>query len=115
MTVSRATVIYDGGCDACTRWAETLGRQNGAAQLDIVSSESVAGRDRLAAIPREDFAGSLQLVLPDGSRLQGANAIETLVTMLPRWRWLAPLFSLPFARPVADRVYRWIAAHRHTF
>jgi predicted DCC family thiol-disulfide oxidoreductase YuxK len=115
MTDSRATVIYDGECEACTRWAETLGRQNGASQLDIVSSGSAAVRERFATIPREDFAGSLQLVLPDGSRLAGANAIETLVTMLPRWRWLAPLFSLPFARPVADRVYRWIAAHRHMF
>lgn len=115
MTDGRATVIYDGGCEACTRWAETIGRQNGAAQIDIVSSDSPAVRERFASIPHDDFAGSLQLVMPDGARFQGASAIETLATMLPRWRWVTPLFTLPFARPIADRVYRWIAARRHTF
>lgn len=114
MTDRRATVIYDGECNACSRWAASLGRQDGAAQLEIIAADSPAARGRFAAIPREDFAGSLQLVLPDGSRLQGANAIETLTSMLPRWRWLTPVFALPFARPIAERVYRWIAVHRHT-
>ena len=112
MTEPLATVIYDGECDACTRWAETLGRQSGAAQLDIVPSNDMLVRDRFAAIPAADFGGSLQLVLADGTRLQGAAAIERLTRILPRWRWLAPLFRLPFARAIAAGAYRWVANHR---
>jgi predicted DCC family thiol-disulfide oxidoreductase YuxK len=115
MTDTRATVIYDGKCDACTRWAELLGRQNGAAQLEIVASDSAVVRARFASIPHADFAEALQLVLPDGSRLQGANAVEELAGLLPRWRWLSPLFALPLARPLAARIYRWIHAHRQSF
>jgi predicted DCC family thiol-disulfide oxidoreductase YuxK len=113
MTDSRATVIYDGECEACTRWAATLGRQNGAAALDIVSSNDSLVRDRFATIPARDFSGSLQLVLGDGTRLQGAAAIERLTSILPRWRWLSPIFRLPFARAIAVRSYQWIAKHRH--
>jgi predicted DCC family thiol-disulfide oxidoreductase YuxK len=113
MTDVRATVIYDGECDACTRWAESLAKQNGAGGLDIVSSADPAVRDRFAQIPPAAFAGSLQLVMPNGSRLEGAGAIEELTQMLPGWRWLSPLFRLPFARPIAARIYGWVAAHRH--
>ncbi len=113
MTEGRATVIYDGECDACTRWAETLSKQPGAAQLEIISSDNRAVHERFAAIPAADLTGALQLVTPDGTRLQGARAIEALIAFLPRWRWLGPLFQLPFARPVAARLYRWVASHRH--
>ena len=54
----------------------------------------------------------MQLVLPDGRVLAGADAAPEILRRIPRWRWIASFFALPGARPVARRVYGWIARNR---
>jgi predicted DCC family thiol-disulfide oxidoreductase YuxK len=55
---------------------------------------------------------AMQLILPDGRVLEGADAVPELLQRIPRWRWAASLLALPGARPVARRAYAWIAANR---
>ncbi|MEO7963147.1 MAG: DCC1-like thiol-disulfide oxidoreductase family protein [Gemmatimonadaceae bacterium] len=43
---------------------------------------------------------------------QGAAAIEEIVRALPKGRLVSWMFAIPFARPIADRFYRWFARHR---
>ncbi len=97
--MQRYTVIYDGNCRMCTRISNVL-RDWGREELNVVPSQD----------PQMD---ALQLVAPDGRVWQGAAAIEQLLTLLPRGRLVAWMFYVPFARVIADRVYRWIARNRY--
>ena len=49
----------------------------------------------------------------DGSTWQAAAALEELLNVLPKGRLISWLFSIPFARPLADRFYRWFARNRY--
>ena len=55
---------------------------------------------------------AMQLVLPDGGTLAGADAVPELLHRIRGLGWLATAFSLPGARPVARRVSAWIAQNR---
>ena len=55
---------------------------------------------------------AMQLVLPDGRVLEGADAVPELLRRVPRWRWAAILLGAPGVRVVARRAYAWIAANR---
>jgi len=54
----------------------------------------------------------MQLVLSDGRTLAGADAVPELLHRIHGLGWLATTLSLPGARPVARRVYAWIAKNR---
>ncbi len=77
---------------------------------------SVQDQDSVArfGIPLPALAAAMHLLLPppDGRVLAGADAAPEILRLLPRWRWLAGLFRVPGVRPVAWRVYRWIARQR---
>ena len=55
---------------------------------------------------------AMQLVLPEGRTLAGADAVPELLRRIRGLGWLAAVFALPGARPVARRVYAWIAKNR---
>jgi predicted DCC family thiol-disulfide oxidoreductase YuxK len=52
-------------------------------------------------------------ITTSGARFEGAAAINRVLRELPRWRWLASLYALPLIKPIEDRIYQWIATHRH--
>ena len=54
----------------------------------------------------------MQLVLPDGRTLAGADAVPELLRRIRGLGWLATVFALPGASPLARRVYGWIAKNR---
>jgi predicted DCC family thiol-disulfide oxidoreductase YuxK len=64
-------------------------------------------------IPARAYRDSVQLVGPDGRTWQGAAAVEHILDLLPRGALLTWVFSIPFARPLAERFYRWFARNRY--
>lgn len=107
------TVVYDGYCRICTRIAGTLERWDGNDQMEIVSSQTPGLHARFPWIPEKAYTESLQFIGPDGRTLQAAAAVEAIVRLLPRGKWIAWIFKVPLVRGVADRVYRWIARNRY--
>lgn len=110
---SRYTVIYDGDCRVCSRTVGLLARWDSRGELEIVSSQAPGVRERFPWIPSKAYDDALQLVRADGRTWQGAAATEELLTVLPRGRWAAWLFRIPFMRGVADGFYRRFARNRH--
>src|SRR6266550_892553 len=86
-----ATLIYDGECAMC---------------------RASPHRARFPHVSDEQCMTAMQLVLPDGRVLAGADAVPELFARIPHWRWVPALFALPGIRPVARRVYAWIARNR---
>ena len=105
-------VVYDGDCTVCTRLARVLARWDTRATFDVVPSQAPGVAARFPWIPLRAYRESLQLVGEGGRTWQGAAAIERILDLLPRGRWIAGIFSLPFARPAAERFYRWFARNR---
>lgn len=108
-----ATLVYDADCAMCRASALWLMRRAMAAgQLEILPCRSGQRRARFPQITEERCLRAMQLVLPDGRVLEGADAVPELLRRIPRWRWAASLLAAPGASAVARRVYAWVAANR---
>lgn len=97
-------------CRASALWL--MRRAMAAGELEILPCRSGPRRARFPQITDERCMRAMQLVLPDGRVLEGADAVPELLRRIPRWRWVASLLGAPGAGPVARRVYGWIAANR---
>jgi len=107
------TVVYDGFCKICTRIAETLERWDGNNQMEIVSSQTPGLHARFPWIPEKSYTESLQFIGPGGRTLQAGAAVEAIIRLLPRGKWIAWIFKVPLVSGSADRVYRLIARNRY--
>jgi len=108
------TVVYDGSCNVCSRIASVLERRDSDKKLEIVpsSGEDVAGR--FPWIPPGAYGESLQVIrTADNRTWQGAAAVEQLLDVLPKGRLVSWMFSIPFARPIAEKLYRTFARNRY--
>ena len=112
MRVERPTLIYDGQCGLCRQAVAVLSGWDRTGRVALVRFQDEA-RVRAFHIPLPALAAAMHLVLPDGRVFAGADAVPELLRLLPGKRWLAAGFALPGVRPVARRVYRWIAQRRH--
>ena len=107
------TVVYDGHCKVCGRLVKVLRSWDRAGILEIISSQTPGVSARFSWIPARAFAESVQVVGPGGTTWQGAAALEQLLDVLPKGRFISWIFSIPFARPLAERFYRWFARNRY--
>lgn len=106
--------MYDGHCRVCNRLVARLEKWDRHERLEIVPSQTAGLGARFPWISERAFADSMQLVrASDGRTWEGAAAVEQLLAVLPRGRWLAWIFRVPFARGIADRFYRWFARNRY--
>lgn len=106
-------VVYDGHCKVCTRLAGKLAAWDSGGVFDVVASQAGGVQARFPWIPPQAYRESLQVVGPGGRTWQGAAAVEEILDRLPRGRLLTWIFSLPFARAVAERAYRAFARNRY--
>lgn len=109
---TRPTLIYDGECGICRRAVTLLKRWDREHKLHYVPFQDGATVSRFGvALPA--LAAAMHLVLPDGRVYPGADAVPELLRLFPGKRWLAPLFAIPGLRPLARRIYAWVALRRH--
>jgi predicted DCC family thiol-disulfide oxidoreductase YuxK len=107
------TVVYDGLCKVCGRIVKLLRKWDTRGLIDIVPSQQPGVAARFPWIPARAYRDSVQLVGPDGHTWQGAAAVEHILDLLPHGPLLTWVFSIPFARPLAERFYRWFARNRY--
>jgi predicted DCC family thiol-disulfide oxidoreductase YuxK len=104
------TLLYDGDCAFCRAWVERIRVRDTRHRLALVPFQSVDPASY--GVRRADLEEAMHLVGPDGV-WRGAAAAREVLALLPRWRWAAWLFRIPFVLPIAQRVYDWIARRRH--
>ncbi|HEU4367623.1 MAG TPA: DUF393 domain-containing protein [Methylomirabilota bacterium] len=108
-----ATLIYDAECAMCRASALWLMRRalSGGA-LEILPCRAAVRRERFPQVAEAACLTAMQLVLPDGRILSGADAVPELLRRIRGWSWVASVFALPGIRPIARRLYAWIARNR---
>jgi predicted DCC family thiol-disulfide oxidoreductase YuxK len=102
----KPTLIFDGKCGFCRIWIEYWKELTGDT-VDYAASQDV-GRD-YPQIDPDEFKRSVQLVLPSGEVLNGAEAVFRTLRLENVYD------KVPGAAPVTEWVYRIIAAHRDVF
>ncbi len=107
------TCVYDGMCKVCTRLSSVLRKWDRHHVLEVVPSQASGVMARFPWIPAHAYVEALQLIGPGGQTWSGAAAIEQLLEILPRGKFVSWIFKLPFARRLADRFYKWFARNRY--
>lgn len=107
------TIVYDGACRVCRALVRRLETWDRHAVFEIVPSQHEGVRARFPWIPARAYSESVQLIRRDGRTWQGAAALEQIIDQLPRGKLITWIFSIPFVRPLAERLYRWFARNRY--
>jgi predicted DCC family thiol-disulfide oxidoreductase YuxK len=113
MRGARAVLVYDADCPMCRAsalWLMRLALSRGT--LEILPCRSPVRAQRFPQLSEQACLSAMQLVLPDGRIVAGADAVPELLRRIRGLGWLAGLFTLPPMRPLSRRVYAWIARHR---
>lgn len=108
-----ATLIYDAECSTCRASALWLMRRAlSSGALEILPCRSPVRSARFPQVSEAACLTAMQLVLSDGRILSGADAVPELLRRIRGWGWVAGVFALPGIRPLARRLYAWIARNR---
>jgi len=110
----KAVLIYDRDCPLCRRaaaWAEQRALPDA---LTIMHCGSVEQLRAHPDILQEQCEDAPQLVLQDGSVLEGNALLPSLFNLLHRWRWLARAMRTPGLAWLAPLVYRTLIINKRT-
>jgi len=110
---NRPVLIYDGDCNFCRRWVNRW-RHVTQDRVDYLSSQEAA---RLFPhISPEKFQASVQLVQPDGSVYDGAEAVFRALACNPKHGWPLWLYRrVPAVAVGTEFLYRFVARNRIAF
>ena len=110
----RYTVVYDGHCNVCKKLVAVLTKLDRNHELEILPSQTPGLHARFPWIPERAYVESIQLIdHRTETTWQGAAAMERIADALPKGRFITWIFSIPFARPLAEKFYRWFARNRY--
>jgi predicted DCC family thiol-disulfide oxidoreductase YuxK len=108
------TVLYDGDCPVCRESVSRLEAQDREGVLAFTPAQAPEVEEDFPWISREALREAVHLVGPDGKTWVGVGAMEKLARVLPGWRWLGWALRVPLVRPLAERVYAWVARNRYS-
>lgn len=109
----RYTVLYDADCPICLKSVERLRRWDRQKSLRFLPARDPVVPERFPTLSREALEASIHLVGSDGGVWVGADAVERLFAILPGFSGFRWIFRIPFVRPLARWVYRWVARNRY--
>ncbi len=106
-------LIFDGECDFCRIWVEYWKRLTGDRVAYAPYQEAAS---QFPDIPRERFARSVHLALPDREMLTGSHAVFRALSFGPGRPWLLEMYRhVPGFAALSEWVYGFIAARRPLF
>ena len=107
------TVVYDGHCKVCGRLVRLLNWWDRKQTLEVIPSQTPGVQARFPWIPARAYMESVQVIGPGGRTWQGAAAIERILNILPKGKFLSWVFKIPGVRFLAEKFYRWFARNRY--
>jgi predicted DCC family thiol-disulfide oxidoreductase YuxK len=109
----RNILIYDGECRFCIGQVTKLATWDSGDLLAFLPLQDPLVAERFPDLTREMLMKEMLLVTAAGDRFGGVNAVREMSRMLPRLKWLAFWFRVPFAVSISRLVYRTIARFRY--
>ena len=106
-------LIYDGRCRMCVTAKDGLERLSGGQDLRMIPYESDEAKQVLGSQHQGGRPEAAFLVTADGRIASGLDAFLPLLPGIVGGRVLAQLFAIPLVRPLAYRLYAFVARHRY--
>jgi predicted DCC family thiol-disulfide oxidoreductase YuxK len=103
-------LVFDGECGFCTRAVGWLRLADGKRLIETVPYQRGGVPERLG-LSRERCAESVHWRGPDGTVASGAAAISAALAVALDAEWPGRLYLRTGS--AQERLYRWVAAHRH--
>jgi predicted DCC family thiol-disulfide oxidoreductase YuxK len=103
-------LVFDGECGFCARALGWLRLADRHRLIDTVPYQHAGVPERLG-LSRERCAESLHWRGEDGAVVSGAEAISAALAVALDARWPERLYR--HTSGGQERLYRWVAAHRH--
>lgn len=108
-------VLYDGSCRFCRAQANTLKRLAGG-KIDLRPLQEEGLLERFPGVSLKESLREMKLIDAAGRVYGGAEAVARLLYLSrPLLGKLALAYYLPGLRPLADRLYAWVARNRYRF
>jgi predicted DCC family thiol-disulfide oxidoreductase YuxK len=107
----KPVLVFDGDCSFCRLW---IGRWHDITgdSLEYEPYQKIA--EQFPQIPRENFARSVQLILPSGESFSAAHAVFRSLASVRGWAWMLWLYlHLPGFAPATEAAYRFVARNRN--
>lgn len=110
--LSFPVLLFDGVCTLCDHSVQFVLDHEPDGMIHFASLQSNIGRDTLARCGLSpDEIDSVVFVENGTCYLRSEAALRVASRLAAPWRWISAARIVP--RPVRDRVYDWIADHRH--
>jgi predicted DCC family thiol-disulfide oxidoreductase YuxK len=103
-TCDALTVMFDGACPLCRREVElyrSLKPLETVAWMDVSEASAM-----LSPQDQARYMARFHVRQKDGRLLSGAAAFVALWLLMPGWRWLGKIGSLPGVTPLLELLYR---------
>ncbi len=112
-TQNKPVLIFDGDCNFCRRWIARWSHVT-EGRVDYLPSQEAA--PLIPYISPAQFQASVQLIEPDGSVYEGAEAVFRTLAYNPNYGWPLWLYRrVPGVAMVAEFLYRFVARRRAAF
>lgn len=111
--LTRPILLYDRDCEFCRTWIRRLERWDVDQRIQCLPSTERSTVADLPLLSDEALNRAMHLITPDGQVFPGGRAVPEMLTYLRGGRWLRPVFAIPGIQAVTNRVYVWVAEHRH--
>lgn len=107
------TVFYDAECSVCRHLCGMIKRRDSRGRIAFVSLRAPEIETGYPHLRGRNLQGDVHALLPEGRVAVGADAVHEALRLLPRWRWWAWVYRLPFAHGLCVAAYRHLALNRH--
>jgi predicted DCC family thiol-disulfide oxidoreductase YuxK/chromate transport protein ChrA len=102
----RTLLAYDAHCEPCTRFRNLVHFIDSKGEIEFISLVDAEDAGLLEKVPKAERHTSFHLILPDGRLLTGAEAVPTLLELLPGGKMLSRVItSAPGGPLVISTVY----------
>jgi len=112
MPNATATILYDATCPLCQNARAWIEARAMAGQFTFVPCTSEARAALRPQVSEADCLQAMHLLPGDGSALRGASAVAAILRVLPAWRTIGQILSLPVLSTLAAVLYRQVARRR---
>ncbi|WP_144935990.1 thiol-disulfide oxidoreductase DCC family protein [Paenibacillus sp. 32O-W] len=109
----RLILLYDAHCVLCRRTVDTLSRLEVGSELIMLPYQEAEISQLPEGLTLEQLQSQLHVIDEQNEVYRGAEAVCRIMSKVKGWRWIAVLYRIPFLRPLADRIYKWIADNRY--
>ena len=104
-------ILYDGVCIFCSRWVRFVATRDVAQRFRFTAIQSPYGTRLAQAFGSNPADPDTNAVIHGGVAWFKSDAVLTVLSHLPGWRWAMVLFAVP--RPLRNAAYNLIARNRY--